>query len=152
MLHLDDYRNMRCRRNGFGQHLDCDRGVGTQHSTRPRSADGTFSAKVCDCRIRAELRLMVEPRQAGLRRRWCCSWRYRSRPEIFEWSGLVWRIEGDLFLVADKREHGALRILTLNDPAAAGYLHRTVQDLAVAGFDAFDGCLDGIDVEVEVPA
>lgn len=35
-----------------------------------------------------------------------------------------------LFLVADKREHGPLRVLALDDPAASGYLHRTVQNFS----------------------
>ena len=46
------------------------------------------------------------------------------------------------FLVADEREHGSLRVLTLDDPAAAGYLHWTVDDLAAAGFNTLDGRFD----------
>ena len=57
-----------------------------------------------------------------------------------------------LFLVAYEREHGSLRVLAVDDPASAGHLHRTVQDLPAAGFNAFDGCFDRVDVEVEVPA
>ena len=46
------------------------------------------------------------------------------------------------FLTADQREHGSLRVLALDDPTSAGYLHWTVGDLAATGFNAFDGCLD----------
>jgi peptidoglycan/LPS O-acetylase OafA/YrhL len=55
------------------------------------------------------------------------------------------------FLTADEREHGTLRVLALDNPATAGYLHRAVCDLPAAGFDTFDGCFDGIDIEVEGP-
>ena len=44
------------------------------------------------------------------------------------------------------------KVLPSDDPATAGYLHRTINDLAGAGYDAFDGCVDGIAVEVEVQA
>src|SRR5438270_3402961 len=57
-----------------------------------------------------------------------------------------------LFLVADQREHRSLRVLALDDPTAAGYLHGTIDDLAAAGFDTLDGRADGVDVEVKVPA
>ena len=46
------------------------------------------------------------------------------------------------FLAADEREHGSLRVLALDDPAAAGYLHGAIDDLAAAGFDSLDGCFD----------
>ena len=58
----------------------------------------------------------------------------------------------DLFLIADEREHSALRVLAVDDPAPAGYLHRTVQDLSAAGFNSFDSCFDRVNVEVEGPA
>ena len=57
-----------------------------------------------------------------------------------------------LFLTANEREHGSLRVLAVDDPATARYLHWTIQDLAAAGLDTFDGCADRVDVEVEVPA
>jgi len=41
-------------------------------------------------------------------------------------------------LTADEREHRTLRILAPDNPAAAG-------------FDTFNGCIDGIDVDVEIP-
>jgi hypothetical protein len=57
-----------------------------------------------------------------------------------------------LFLAADEREHGSLRILTVNDPAAAWDLHGSIENLPAAGLDTFDGRADGVDVEVEIPA
>ena len=47
-----------------------------------------------------------------------------------------------LFLVTEKREHGALRVLAVDDPAPSGYLHWAVNDLPAAGLNTFDGCLD----------
>src|SRR5450432_4292869 len=55
------------------------------------------------------------------------------------------------FIATDEREHRTLRILPLDNPATPGYLHRTIDDLSAAGFDAFDGCVNGLDVEVKVP-
>ena len=46
------------------------------------------------------------------------------------------------FLTADQREHGSERVLTVDDPAAAGYLHGAVEDFAAAGFNALDGCFN----------
>src|SRR4029079_9851376 len=45
----------------------------------------------------------------------------------------------------------ALRVLALDNPAPTGHLHWTVDDLPSAVFDSFDGCIDGINVEIEVP-
>ena len=56
------------------------------------------------------------------------------------------------FIATDEREYRTLRVLPLDNPATPGYLHRTIHDLPAAGFDAFDGCVNGIDVEVKVPA
>src|SRR5579872_2315617 len=55
------------------------------------------------------------------------------------------------FIATDEREDRTLRVLPLDDPATPGYLHRTIDDLSAAGFDALDGCVDGLDVEVKVP-
>jgi hypothetical protein len=57
-----------------------------------------------------------------------------------------------LLMTTHEREHRALRILPLGNPAAARYLHRTVDYCPPTGFDTLDGGFDGIDVEVEVPA
>src|SRR5690349_4107188 len=57
-----------------------------------------------------------------------------------------------LLFAADEREHGALGVLGIDDPASAGDLHWTVEDAAAAGFHAFGSGADGIDAEVEVPA
>jgi hypothetical protein len=52
---------------------------------------------------------------------------------------------------ANEGKHGTLRVLALDNPATAGHLHRTINDLPATRFNAFDSSLDGIDVEVEVP-
>ena len=62
------------------------------------------------------------------------------------------RLKLNLLLAADEREHRSLRILSLNDPASSGYLHRAVEDLAAAGLDSFNGSVDRVDVEIEAPA
>ena len=56
------------------------------------------------------------------------------------------------FLITDEREHRSLRVLAIDDPAPSGHLHWAVHDLPAAGFNTFDGCLDRVHVEVEVPA
>ena len=54
------------------------------------------------------------------------------------------------FIATDEREYRTLRVLPLDNPATPGYLQRTIDDLSAAGFDAFDGCVNGLDVEVKV--
>ena len=47
-----------------------------------------------------------------------------------------------LFLTADQREYGSLWVFSVDDPAAAGDLHRAVEHASSSGFDAFDGRVD----------
>src|SRR4051794_6505888 len=45
-----------------------------------------------------------------------------------------------------------MRILSVDDPATAGYLHWTIQHLPATRVDTFHGSTDGIHIEIEVPA
>src|SRR3954449_6126724 len=52
---------------------------------------------------------------------------------------------------AHEREHGALRVAALNDPAAAWNLMRAVEHLAAFGFDAGFRRADRVDREIMQP-
>src|SRR4051812_19612494 len=51
----------------------------------------------------------------------------------------------------DQREHRALRVEAVDDPASARNRLRTVDDLPASRLDAGNGRIDGIDVEVVEP-